>query len=55
MKTYRVYVDIKWTNDYLVKAKNKSEAKRKAIDRFRNKRGNFEADAEVENELRKRC
>jgi len=47
MKTYTVSVDIKWSEDYVIKAKTKAEAKSKAIDRFRNKKGNFEADAEV--------
>lgn len=47
-KLYSVSVDIKWTEEYYIKAKNKSEAKRKAIDKFRNKRGNFEASAEKE-------
>ncbi len=47
MKQYKVYVSIKWSDEYNIKAKNKSEAKRKGIDKFRKLRRNFEAEAEV--------
>ena len=47
MKNYIVSVDAKGTDilpiSYIIKAKNKVEAKRKAIDRLRNKRANFNA------------
>jgi hypothetical protein len=46
-KSYNVSVDIRWTEEYRIIAKNARTAKRKAIERFRNKKSNFEADAEL--------
>ncbi len=48
LKKYEVDVEAKYCEYIIVKAKNKSEAKRKAIDKFRSKRSNFTAIAEVE-------
>jgi len=47
-KLYRVLVDIKWSDEYYIRAKNKTEAKRKGINKFRNSSRNFQADAEFE-------
>lgn len=47
-KTYDVFVSAKYSESYTIKAKNKSEAKKKAIDKFRAKRSFFEADATLE-------
>jgi hypothetical protein len=46
MKIYRVSVDIKYTDEYMLGAKSAAEAKRKAIDKFRGSRKNFQADVE---------
>lgn len=34
-KTYRVNVDMKWSTDYVIKAKTTGEAKKKAWARFK--------------------
>jgi hypothetical protein len=46
MKIYRVSVDIKYTDEYMLGAKSATEAKKKAIDKFRGSRKNFQADVE---------
>ena len=34
-KLYRVNIDLLWSQDYIVTAKSRPEAKRKAIEKFR--------------------
>ena len=44
MKTYDISVEAKYSEDFSIKAKSRTEAKNKAIDKFRNKKSNFRAD-----------
>lgn len=48
MKKYKVFIDEKWGNALNVTAKNKTEAKKKAWDRFKKflKKNNYDVHAE---------
>lgn len=53
IKKYRVYIDIKWSKVFVVKAKSKPEAKKKAFAKFIKSlsRNNFIISAENEFDL----